>query len=89
MQPGPKVKPCFADADTRFRACSLLRPRAMELEKIVTREGTRCLTCGQGPNDIERDLLPEKTERVAWERKAKDAEGLRYLLGGSRCSIAA
>ena len=47
----------------------------MQLEHIPCREGLKCLSCNQGPNDIERDLLPERSERVAWERKAKDSTG--------------
>ena len=35
----------------------------------------RCLTCGQSPDDLEKDLLPEKECKVAWERKARDASG--------------
>ena len=50
--------------------------RDIDFEMLPCREGTHCLSCGQGPNDVERDLLPERSERVAWERRAKDAEGL-------------
>ena len=50
---------------------------AAMLEPVPCREGTTCLSCRQSPNDVERDLLPEKVEKVAWERKAKDSSGLR------------
>ena len=47
----------------------------MALELVPCKEGTRCLSCHQTPNDIEKDLLPERVERVHWERKAKDTLG--------------
>lgn len=52
----------------------------------------RCLSCGQGPEDFEKDLFPEQETRVHWERKGKDSQGLLHvkrelfeLLGLWRC----
>ena len=67
--PGPIFRSCLD------RSWVLRMSGATQLEPIPCREGTKCLSCNQGPNDVERDLLPERTERVAWERKAKDATG--------------
>lgn len=35
-----------------------------------------CDSCLQSPNDWEKDLLPDRQQKVHWEKKAKDASGL-------------
>ena len=49
--------------------------------------GTRCDSCGQCPQDFDRDLLPEVSEYVAWARKGKDSSGRRVLAEGNECSM--
>ena len=55
-----------------------LAPSPVLFDRFQTMD-VRCLSCGQGPDDFEKDLFPDQEIRVHWERRGKDSQGLLHF----------
>ena len=49
--------------------------------------GVVCISCGQSPDDDEKDLLPEQCVKLHWEKRSKDSQGCRVESSVARAGL--